>query len=409
MAASTVTINDVKRAQGKIRGVAVRTPLLASGDLSRLTGADVYVKAENLQMTGSFKIRGATNKISSLSPEECARGVVAASAGNHAQGVALAAAARGIKATVVMPEGAALTKLVATRAYGAEVILWGASYDHAYERALSLAAERGLAFIHAFEDPLVISGQGSVGLEILEDLPETEIVVVPVGGGGLVSGIGVAIKEQAPRVRVIGAQPSGAAAMYYSHHEGQVVEVGEARTLADGLAVKKPGPTTFRLLEKYIDDIVTVEEHEIARAILMYLEKARLVVEGAGAVGLAALLYGKVAAAGRKIVLVASGGNIDVNVLARIIEKGLVEEGRYVRLTMRLLDQPGELQRMLRVIAETRGNVVSVYHDRLRPDVAIGESQVELTVESRDRDHALEIISQLRAQGYPCMVIPQIE
>lgn len=385
-----VTLASIEDARRRLGTLARETPLLFSSELSRLTGNQLYVKAENLQITGSFKIRGAGNKIIGLAPDEAARGVVAASAGNHAQGVALAARRQGIRATVFMPRGAAIRKLVATRELGADTMLVGADYDEAYQEAVRFAGETGGTFVHAFDDPQVISGQGTVGLELVEQLPDVDAVLVPVGGGGLISGIGVAVKERFPGVRLIGIQAEGAAAPYRSR-----------RTIADGLAVKQPGDAARSLMEHYVDDLVTVGESDIARAVLAMLERVRLVVEGAGSVGLAALLADRCQfAASDRVVVVASGGNIDVDLLARIIEKGLAEEGRCVRFATHLPDRPGELHRLLDVVAEREANVVSVYHDRLRPDVVIGETRVELTLEARDRRHVGEILAALEDLGY---------
>lgn len=405
MEAGTVSLETIREAAAALKGRVHTTPVLKFEPLQGAGGAaEVLVKAESLQKTGSFKIRGAYNKLRQLAPDQMARGVVAASAGNHAQGVALAARWLGIPCTVVMPEGAPLTKTVATRNHGARVVLHGDGFDQAYERAAAMAGAEGLAFIHPFDDPAVVAGQGTVGLEILEQAPEAEVLVVPVGGGGLAAGVAMAVKTQRPAVRVVGVQAEGAAAVYRSHQAGHLVETTSVRTIADGLAVKRPREGTLRLLERYLDDLVVVSDDQIARAILLYLEGAKMVVEGAGAVSLAALQAGRVEAAGRRVVLIASGGNIDVNFLARTIDHALVMEGRYVRIVTRVADRPGALHHLLGVIVAAQGNVISVGHDRLQPGVSLGETEIMLTMEARDRAHVEEILGLLRQEGYPLQV-----
>ncbi|WP_203530660.1 threonine ammonia-lyase [Thermaerobacter sp. PB12/4term] len=397
--APTVDLAAIQEAARTIAGFVHRTPLLGSAAFSELAGADVFLKLENLQKTGSFKVRGAFNRLSRLDAAARARGVICASAGNHAQGVALAGSRLGIPVTVVMPETAPTTKVVATRGYGAEVILHGEGYDGAYDLACRLAEERGLTFIHAFDDPLVVAGQGTVGLEILEDLPDVDTVVVPVGGGGLIAGIAIALKARRPGVRVVGVQPQEAPALARAYVTGRLEPVERARTIADGLAVKTPREMTFRLIRRYVDGMVTVSEEEIARAILLLLERAKLVVEGAGAAALAALLSGKIPEAGR-VAVVVSGGNIDVNLLARIIERGLLEDGRLIRIRTLVADRPGSLQALLKVIADQGGNILAVYHDRLRHEVALGEAEVELIIETRDTAHVDAIRRALADHGY---------
>ena len=394
-----VDLAAIRAAAATIAGFVHHTPLLSSAAFSELAGADVFLKLENLQKTGSFKVRGAFNRLSHLDPAARRQGVICASAGNHAQGVAMAGARLGIPVTVVMPETAPTTKVVATRGYGAEVVLHGQGYDQAYERALEIAAQRGLTFVHAFDDPWVVAGQGTVGLEILADLPDVDTVVVPVGGGGLIAGIAIALKEQRPGVRVVGVQAEGAPALARSFATGRLEAVERARTIADGLAVKKPRELTFRLIQRYVDAMVTVTEEEIARAILLLLERAKLVAEGAGAAALAALLHHKVEQPGR-VAVVVSGGNIDVNLLARIIERGLLEDGRLIRIQTLVADRPGALQALLKVIADEGGNILAVYHDRLRHEVALGETEVELIIETRDAAHVDQIRAALRRHGY---------
>ena len=396
---TAVDLAAIREAAATIAGFVHRTPLLGSAAFSELAGADVFLKLENLQKTGSFKVRGAFNRLARLDAAARRRGVICASAGNHAQGVALAGARLGIPVTVVMPETAPTTKVVATRGYGAEVVLHGDGYDGAYDMACRLADERGLTFIHAFDDPLVVAGQGTVGLEILEDLPDVDTVVVPVGGGGLIAGIAIALKALKPGVRVVGVQPQEAPALARAFVTGRLEPVERARTIADGLAVKTPREMTFHLIRRFVDAMVTVSEEEIARAILLLLERAKLVAEGAGAAALAALLYGKVPGAGR-VAVVISGGNIDVNLLARIIERGLLEDGRLIRLRTLVADRPGSLQALLKVIADCGGNILAVYHDRLRHEVALGETEVELIIETRDAGHVDEIRRALGRHGY---------
>jgi threonine dehydratase len=393
------SLDDIRDAARALTGVAHETPLEGSSTFSEMAGRPVYLKLENLQKTGSFKLRGAYNKIHLLSPKEKARGVIAASAGNHAQGVAYAARHAGIRAIIVMPETAPLSKVSATRGYGAEVVLTGTSYDEAYARAKEMEAQEGLTFVHAFNDPAVMAGQGTIGLEMLRELPQMQAVVVPVGGGGLISGVATAIKEVAPHVKVYGVQAEGADAMARSKAAGSLVRTTEAVTIADGIAVKVPGEATFEVVRRYVDEIVTIDDEAIATAILMLLERAKLVVEGAGAIGLAALLNGKIAAQGPVACLI-SGGNIDVNFIARIIERGLVKAGRRVIITTRVVDRPGSLQKLLASIAASRGNVLYVHHDRIQHDVPLGQAKVQVSLETRDTAHTGEILDALQREGY---------
>jgi threonine dehydratase len=399
-----VSLADIQQAYTALQGVVHATPLDQSSTFSALTGCELYMKLENLQKTGSFKIRGAFNKIQTLSAAEKARGVIAASAGNHAQGVAYAARAAGIKATIVMPEVAPLAKIIATRGYGAEVVLSGSVYDEAFERAKEVQDETGQVFIHAFNDDAVIAGQGTVGLEILKELQDVTSIVVPIGGGGLIAGIATAVKELAPHVKIYGVQAQGAPAMYMSKKEHCLKTTPEAVTMADGIAVKVPGDLTFDIIEKYVDDVVVIDDEAIASTILMLLERAKLMVEGAGAVSLAAVLHGKLPVRG-KVVSVISGGNIDVNIISRIIERGLVKAGRRVKIATTVIDRPGALQRLLATIAALRANVVHVYHDRVERNVPIGYTVVEVALETRDAMHTEEILATLRREGYVVEVI----
>ena len=394
-----LTLDDIQAAAGALAGVAHETPLDGSSTFSGMTGRPVYLKLENLQKTGSFKLRGAYYKIHQLSSSEKSRGVIAASAGNHAQGVAYAARHAGIRAVIVMPETAPLSKVSATRGYGAEVVLAGNSYDEAYVRAKELEVRDGLTFVHAFNDAAVMAGQGTIGLEILRQLPDVAAVVVPVGGGGLIAGVATAIKALAPHVKVYGVQAEGADAMARSKAADLLIQSKEASTIADGIAVKAPGDRTFEVVRNYVDDIVTIDDEAIASAILMLLERAKLVVEGAGAIGLAALLHGKIPTQGPVACLI-SGGNIDVNFIARIIERGLVKAGRRVIITTRVIDRPGALQKLLATIAASRGNVLYVHHDRIQHDVPLGQAKVQVSLETRDTAHTEEILAALQREGY---------
>ncbi|PLV59093.1 threonine ammonia-lyase [Thermotoga sp. KOL6] len=394
-----VSIEDVKEAQDVLKKVVHRTALTYSSVLSEITGGEIYLKMENLQKTGAFKIRGAYNKIAHLSDEEKEKGVVAASAGNHAQGVALAARIFGISATIVMPKYAPLSKITKTKKLGAQVILEGNVFDEAYEAALRIQEKTGAVFIHPFNDPYVIAGQGTIGLEILEDLPDVDLVVVPVGGGGLISGISVAIKSSKPGVQVIGVQTENMPSMVASLRRGKVEKVEGKPTLADGIAVKKPGDLTFEIIKKYVDEMILVNEEEIADAILFLLEQAKVVAEGAGAVGVAALLN-RLDVKGKKVAIVISGGNIDVNMIDRIINKGLVKSGRKVFIETFVMDRPGALKELLGVVAELGANVLSVSHNRSSKDVPIGYAKIELELETVDEKHVEEIERVLIAKGY---------
>jgi threonine dehydratase len=394
-----VALDDVRSARQRILGQIYLSPCARSETLSRATGSEAWLKLENLQMTGAYKERGALAKLSLLSAEERGRGLIAASAGNHAQAVAYHAGRMGIPSTIVMPEGTPLLKVANTRGHGARVVLAGSSYDDAYAEARRLEAAEGLTFIHPFDDPDVIAGQGTVGLEILEQVPDLEAVLVPVGGGGLASGIGVAVKALRPGARIIGVETEVLPSMLASLEEGRPVTLEPATTLADGIAVKRPGELTFEHVRRVVDEIVTVSEEEIASAILYLLEREKTVVEGAGAVGVAALMNRKVRLEGRRVVIIVSGGNIDVNVVARVIERGLVRDGRLVRIDVALLDKPGQLARVSQVIASHRANVIEVHHSRAFSD-RFGDTILQLTLETRGPDHAEEILRALRERGY---------
>lgn len=390
----------IVEAAGVLEGIIHRTPVDYSRTFSELTGCNVYFKTENLQKTGSFKIRGAYYKISRLTSRQRERGVVTASAGNHAQGVAYAAARAGISATVVMPVTAPISKVEATREYGANVVLAGRGYDDAYTRALELQAQTGATFIHGFDDPDIIAGQGTVGLEVLEQLPQLDVLVVPVGGGGLLAGTALAVKSRRPEVRVVGVQSTGAPAMYMSYRRRRWQESGPACTLADGIAVCRPGKLTFELVGRYVDEVVTVDDEEIARAITMLLERSKLVVEGAGAAGLAALMQGRAAQPGGHVAVVLSGGNIDINTVSILIERGLLRSGRRVYLHALLDDRPGALQHLLEIIASMQSNIISVSHNRVDPQVPLKKARVELLLETRSREHVQSILAMLWEKGY---------
>ena len=395
-----VTLADVEAARARLAGVIHETPCAYSQRLSDLTGARVFVKLENLQMTGSFKERGAANVLLQLSPAERRRGVVTASAGNHGLAVAFHAARLGVGAVIVMPEWAPLTKVTAARRQGAEVVLHGENYDEAYARAREIETERGLVFVHPFDDLRVIAGQGTIGLELAAQVPDLEAVLVPVGGGGLAAGTAVAVKGRKPGVEVIGVQADEVAAMKAAWASGERVTVPSAPTIADGIAVRRAGERTLALCRQWVDQIVSVSEEEIANAILLLLEIEKTVVEGAGAVPLAALVNKKVAGAGKTVALVLSGGNIDVNLISRIIERGLVKDGRLVRLAVMLRDRPGQLARLTALVAEMRANVLHILHDRAFSRARLGETEVELTLETSGREQIEAVKRHLTEAGY---------
>lgn len=395
-----VTLKEIQTAHETIRNAIDLTPCKYSGYLSRLTGAQIHLKLENLQKTGSFKIRGALNKLHTLTPAERRRGVIAASAGNHAQGVARAAQKLGIPATILMPEPTPITKVEATIFSGAEVILRGDTFDDALRVAQTLAEERGLTMIHPFDDPAVIAGQGTIGLEMFQQLPGLAAVVVPVGGGGLVSGIAVALKTLRPSLRVIGVEAEQAASAVLSRQAGKVVELGGIKTIADGIAVKRIGDLTFDLIERYVDELVTVSDDDIAAAILIYMERIRVVVEGAGAASLAALVSRKVKLNGVRTGVVVSGGNIDVQVVAKIIEKGLVRTHRLLRITVQLLDVPGALGRLSTLLGQLRANILQISHDRLTSDLPLDRAIVDISLDTRNLEHQHEILQALDQAGY---------
>ena len=391
-----LTFEMIQEAKRALEGIARKTPL----DPAPKFGANVYIKSENLQLTGAFKLRGAYNKIRSLTPEERERGVIACSAGNHAQGIALSAAKLGIRSIICMPAGAPISKVEATRSYGAEVVLVPGVYDDAAREAERLTQEHGYTFAHPFNDPCVIAGQGTIGLEILEQLPEVEQVVVPIGGGGLISGVAMAVKTLKPSCRVIGVQAAGAASMYASRRAGRPVELDGVATIADGIAVKKPGDLTFALCQKYVDEIVTVNEDEISSAILALMEVQKTVAEGAGATPVAAVMFGRVDTTQLKTVCLVSGGNVDVTTLSRIITRGLSKAGRLVELTTKVADKPGSLIRLLQVVADSGANIVRINHAREDRHSDVGACIVTMVVETRDQAHICQLEASLTEKGY---------
>lgn len=363
----------------------------------------VYLKPENLQFTGSFKLRGAYYKISQLSEEEKARGVIACSAGNHAQGVALAATKSGIQSLICLPEGAPISKVEATKHFGANVCLVPGVYDDAYQRALQLRDEKGYTFVHPFDDENVIAGQGTIGLEILEEMPDVEVVLVPVGGGGLISGVAFALKSLNPSIKIYGVQAERAASMAQSIQHARIERLDAVSTFADGIAVKEPGVHTFDLVNRYVDGIVTVTEDEIAAAILALIERQKMVAEGAGAVSVAAAMFNKVPVAGKKTVCVVSGGNIDVTILSRVISRGMAKSGRTYAVTLDLLDKPGQLLGVSRIIAEQGGNVISVHHERNTESTDVTGCALRVVMETRNEEHIAIIRQKLIEAGYVIM------
>jgi threonine dehydratase len=395
-----ITLEDVQAARARIRDRIYLSPCARSETLSRLTGTTALLKLENLQMTGAYKERGALNKLLVMPAAERERGLIAASAGNHAQAVAYHAGRLGVKATIVMPEATPIMKVANTRAHGARIVLHGANYDEAYAEARRLEHVEQLTFLHPFDDPDIIAGQGTVALEVLEQDPELDAIIVPIGGGGLVSGIAVAVKALRPGAKVIGVETEMLPCMLQAVDAGRPVTLEGANTIADGIAVKRAGDLTLEHVKKYVDEIVTVSEEEIASAILYLLEREKTVVEGAGAVGVAALMQHKVRGLeGRRVVSIVSGGNIDVNLVARVIERGLVKDGRLVRISVALQDKPGQLAKVSAIVANHRANVIEVHHARAFSH-RFGDTTLQLTLEARGPEHVEEILRALRERGY---------
>jgi threonine dehydratase len=399
-AAPEVSLAEIRTAMDRIRDSIYLSPCARSEYFSQLTGNSVYLKLDNLQRTGAFKERGALNKLLTLTAQERSRGVIAASAGNHAQGVAYHAGRHGIRAEICMPLTTPLIKVSATKSYGAEVILHGANYDEACEEAVRRSQQFGMTFVHPFDDEVVIAGQGTMGLEILQQVPDIEAVIAPIGGGGLISGVACAIKEANPHVRVIGVQPARLPSMKVAIAEGHPVTLSPAATIADGIAVRRAGEKTLPLIQKYVDEIVTVDEEEIANAILLLLEREKTLAEGAGAAAIAALINRKTPLSGKKVALLVCGGNIDVSLLSRIMERGLVKDGRLVRLRVHLPDYPGALHRLTGILAQHRANIVETSYDRAYYGVNLGDTAIDITMETRGPDHIAELLSALSASGY---------
>lgn len=397
----TVSISDIAAARERIRNVINATPIVADARLSRELGAKMHLKAECLQKSGSFKIRGAYNKISQLSDDEKERGVITASAGNHAQGVALAARLVGIKSTIVLPEFAPLTKINATRGFGAEVVLKGTTFDEAVAYSRELQAEQGSTYVHAFDDERIIAGQGTIGMEIIDGLPDVTTIAVPIGGGGVMSGIAIAAKTLKPSVKIIGVQSENVSWVKPSLEAGHAVVPEPRPTIADGIAVKTPGELTLPIIRELVDDIVEVSEEEVAQGIFHSVQNNRLVVEGAGAAGLAAILAGKVKInSGDTVCAVLCGGNIDANLLTRVLEHVLVRQGRYVMFSVLVVDRPGNLARLLDTVAEAGANVIEVFHRRAMWLAPLGNVGIEMLLEVRDNDHGQDVQKHLEANGY---------
>ena len=393
-----LTLDNVYKASYVLKDVIRKTDVIYAPKLKK--GADLYLKTENLQITGSFKVRGSYYKMSTLTDEEKSRGVIACSAGNHAQGVALSAQKNGIKAVICLPDGAPISKVEATKSYGAEVCLVEGVYDDAYKKALSLRDEMGYTFIHPFDDEDVIAGQGTIALEIADQIPNLDAVIVPIGGGGLISGVAYTIKMLNPKIKVYGVQAAGAPSMANSVRDGEIEELSSVSTIADGIAVKKPGSLTYELCKKYVDEIVTVTDDEISAAILALMEQHKLVTEGAGAVAVAAAMFGKVDIENKKTVCLLSGGNIDVTILSRVIKRGLLMSGRTAQLMIELADKPGQLKNVSRIIADLGGNVISVHHERASEGSDVNGCYLRIVLETRNFEHIAQIKKALCDFGF---------
>ena len=393
-----MTLDKIYHAAFVLKDIIRKTDVIAAPELN--PDADIILKTENLQVTGSFKVRGAAYKISQLSDEEKARGVIACSAGNHAQGVALAATKAGAKSLICLPDNAPISKIEATKKYGADVCLVPGVYDDAYNKALELRDSEGYTFVHPFNDEDVIAGQGTIGLEILEQVPDVDAVIVPVGGGGLISGVAYAIKALNPNVKVYGVQASGAPSMVKSVKEGKIKKLASVTTIADGIAVKEPGDLTFDLVSQYVDELVTVTDDEVAAAILALIEQQKLCAEGAGAVSVAAAMFNKVPVAGKKVVCLVSGGNIDVTILSRVIDRGLLKSGRTLSIQVNLVDKPGQLQGVANCIADAGGNVTYINHEKATEDMAITDAYLRITTETKNFEHIDEILTALSDAGF---------
>ena len=400
-----IPLEKIKNASKRIQKVVYHTPFAYAPSLSQKVGNEIYLKKENLQITGAFKLRGAFNKIASLNEEKRKKGVIAASAGNHAQGVAFSANYFNIPSIIVMPEATPLTKISGVREYGGEVVLAGNNYDEAYEYAVKLAKEKGLEFIHPFADEEVMAGQGSIALEMLKEVPNLEYIIVPIGGGGLISGIASAAKQINPHIKVIGVTAEGAPAMRLSFLSGSVQDSAFVKTIADGIAVRDTSPVTYSIIKEVVDDIVEVDDEEIANAILFLMEKQKIVVEGAGAVGIAALLHHKIKfGSPKKVGVVVSGGNIDVTMINLIIEKGLLKSHRKMKLIITLIDKPGALESLTEILSEEKANIVSIGYDRTDLNLAIGDANVSVALETRGVEHQESIKRALHKNGFRFVV-----
>jgi len=403
-----ITFKDIEAARERIRNTIYLSPCAYSETFSRMTGNTVFFKLENLQMTGSFKERGALNRLLALSKEETKRGVIAASAGNHGMAVAFHCQRLGIPATVVMPVHAPLIKVTSVQRYGGHIRLYGSDYDAAFDEAQRLGGQEGLNIIHAFNDPWVVSGQGTLGLELHEQSPALDAVIVPVGGGGLIAGIALALKRLQPTIRIIGVQAEQAPSMRAALDKGKVVQLPPTATIADGIAVRAVGEIPLGLVQKHVDEIVTVDEGEIANAVMLLLEIEKTVAEGAAAVPLAALVNRKIALKGKRVALIVSGGNIDMNLISRIIEKGLIQDGRLARLSVVIPDRPGQLSRVSQRIGQEGANILQIQHVRGFGEMAVGETEVEMILETTGRDHIHRIIEILRGEGFRTNVARQV-
>ncbi|MBO5319808.1 MAG: threonine ammonia-lyase [Ruminococcus sp.] len=398
-----LTLDKIYSAKYVLKQIIRETDIIRAPKIN--PDADIYLKTENLQITGSFKVRGAYFRMSRLSAEEKAKGVIACSAGNHAQGVALAAAKNGIKSIICLPDSAPISKIEATKSYGAEICLVKGVYDDAYAEALRQRDEYGYTFIHPFDDEDVIAGQGTIGLELLEQIPDMEAVIIPIGGGGLISGVAFAIKKLNPDIKVYGVQASGAPSMFNSIRDNKIERLESVSTIADGIAVKEPGENTYNLISEYVDEIVTVTDDEISAAILALMEQQKLVTEGAGAVSVAAAMFNKVPIKGKKTVCLLSGGNIDVTILSRVIKRGLLMSGRSCSMNIELIDKPGQLMDVSRIIAELGGNVTSIHHERANEGSAVNGCYLRIVLETRNYDHIEQIRQALTDAGFKILNI----
>ncbi|GIW22620.1 MAG: threonine dehydratase [Candidatus Sericytochromatia bacterium] len=395
-----VSYNDILLARENIKNVINKTPLQFSQTFSDICGFPVYLKPENLQKTGSYKIRGAYNKICSLSQEQKEKGVMTASAGNHAQGLSYAAKMAGIKATVFMPKNAPIAKIEATKGYGANVIITGNNFDETTEEALNWQKTNGSLFISPFDDDYIIAGQGTIGLEILEEINDIENIIIPIGGGGLISGISIAVKTINDKIKIIGVQAEGSPALYKSYKEGRLINVSFSQTIADGINIKKPTERTFNIIKKYVDDIVTVDDEEISEAMIYLIERCKLVVEPSGAVGIASIINKKINKLSGKTCVVISGGNVDIKMIDSIVKKGLLKAGRYLKFTTMISDIPGSLYTLLGIIYHLNASVININHNRLKSNIKIGYTEVEILLETINQEHNNQILEVLKEKGY---------